>query len=221
MKVLAAAVVAILALQPLAQAFACSPVRRPALLPLDDAWRETFGEWFVKADGVHLVMVSDAGPLEGAAWPMPCDRNIHPPPPAELVRGKAQKAEFAELWRSYEADLGACIPGRTRVHVVETLKGPSREDWVEQASAIQVVDGPPPEPVLQTKEAAAYGAWVADLTLLSCGAEPFARRMSRQAAYVVLTAGSDGRQGRITHAFLADDPAPFLAEARRLARPAP
>jgi hypothetical protein len=220
MRILAATVVAILALQPLAQASACSPSLRLSLLPLNQEWPSRFGKWFAQADGVYLVTVDAAGPLEDAPEFMPCDIDMTPPLPVEAVRGKAKRAEAMELLRRYEAESTACSPNKARVHVVEALKGAPREDWVEKIAFIQVVAGPPPEPIAQGEGFAFYGAWVGP-PVSWCDPGGFARRMSRQASYLLLTTDRDEHPGRITHAFLADNTTPFLAEARRLARPAP
>ncbi|PLR28868.1 hypothetical protein SGCZBJ_00020 [Caulobacter zeae] len=221
MRILAAAVVAILALQPLAQASACTPTLRSSALPIDQAWPAQFGEWFARADGVYLVRVAAAGALDDGPLPMACDYDLPPPPPVEAVRGKAERAEAMELARRYDAARKACSPGKARIHVVEALKGAAREDWVEEVAFIQVVDGPPSEPIVQGASEPIYAAGVGPLPVSSCMQGWFARRMSLQSTYVVLTTDHGEHPGRITHVFLADDPAPFLAEARRLARPAP
>ena len=221
MRMLVAVVVAVLAMQPLAQAFACTPVRRTSALPLDQAWQGQFGEWFARAQGVYLVAVDEAGPLEGGPEPMPCDDDLPPPPPISGARGKAQRAEIREIERRHAVASQACSPGKARFHVVETLKGAPREDWVEETAFIQVVDGPPPEPIDKEAGFAVYGARVGSSSLASCGLGWFARRMSRQASYLVFTTEYDAPTGRLTHVFLADDRTPFLAQARRLARSAP
>lgn len=221
MRILAAAVVSILALQPLAQASACTQVLRSSALPLDQAWPAFFGEWFARADGAYLVTVDAAGPLEGGSEPMPCDYDRPPPPRIEGVRGKAKRAEAMELLRRYDAARGACSPGKVRIHVVEALKGAPREDWVEEVAFIQVVDGPPPEPIVQDVSEPIYAAGVGSFPISSCMRGWFARRLSLQSTYVVLTTDHGEHPGRITHVFLADERTPFLAEARRLARPAP
>lgn len=221
MRILAAAVVAVLALQPLAQASACTPILRSSALPLDQAWAALFDQWVARADGVYLVTVSGAGALGDGPLPMACDYDPPPPPPIEAVRGKAERAEVIEQQRRYDAALEACSPGKARLHVVEVLKGAPREDWVEEVAFIQVVDGPPPEPIVQDVSEPIYAAGVGPFPASSCMRGWFARRMSLQSTYVVLTTDRGEHPGRITHAFLADDSAPFLAEARRLARPAP
>jgi hypothetical protein len=219
MRTLAAGVVAVLLIaQSWTPAEACSPARLLTSLPDTREGLASFGEAFAAADGAYLVTVDKGGKLEGGPWPMPCDvfASDSPPPPPVIGSSKAPKGERP----APKPTDPACTAGKTRVHVVETLKGARRADWIEASAPIQVIDGSPPEPVVRPGRPPAYGAQLSILSpSWSCGPPPFARRLSRQARYVVFTTDSGVRPGRITHAFMADAPAPYLKEARRLARP--
>ncbi len=222
MRTFAAAVVALMGLQCWSEASACSRAYNPGVIALTQDWREEFGQAFAQASGVHIVSVSDAVEQGNGAWAMFCDFYDPGPPPLERRASKARRAEHEAAVRRVEHASEACQAGGARVHVLETLKGRSPADWVETEAFITVIDAPPAEPVKHREDGTAvWGARLENHAGANCDGMVFSRRMSSRATYLVFTSERDAPPPIITHAFLIDDRAPFLAEARRLARPAP
>lgn len=222
MRSITVAVVVLMGLQCWSEASACSRARNPGVIALTEDWREGFGQAFARASGVHLVSVNDAGKHGDGAWSMFCDFYDSGPPPLERRASKARKAEHEAELRRVEQASEACQAGRARVHVLETLKGRPLADWVEADAFITVADAPPAEPLKHWEDGTeVWGARLENHAGANCDGMVFSRRMSSRATYLVFTFEGDEPSPVITHAFLADDSAPFLAEARRLARPAP
>jgi hypothetical protein len=196
------------------------------LMPLDANWRTAFREGFGEATGVYLVKVQAIGPFETGARRMACDTHeITPAPPEPSRPGPkavaAHLAYTAAQRAAYRANR-SCKPDTVRVRVLETLKGPRLAAWTETFTLIDVVTGPPREPVLFGDATPFYGRRPGNLMQWDCGSGGLvARRLSADATYLVFTREPTepwiAPPRQIASAFWADPRAPFAAEARRLA----
>lgn len=196
------------------RAWSCSTKFEDTLVPLDASWRAWFGEKFNHATGVYLVTVSSAGRLEPLR--ASCDAPAFGPMPLPRHPSISERrAHAAEIQAAKQAE-AACQPEKADIQVIETIKGPPLEGWVETTALVEVAHGAPKEPVSWYDETPAYGARVANV-FWRCEYSMWVRRISVGTPYLVFTsAAAQGKPAYMTHAFWAAPGAPFLAEARKL-----
>lgn len=199
------------------RAWSCGVKITDKIIPLDAAWHARFEEAFSRADGVYLVTVRSGGEFEEPLRAS-CDTYAHSPWPPPRNADSVQKEAYAAMERAADSARVACQAEKADIHVIETIKGPPRDGWVEAVGLIDVRQGAAKEPVAWYDETPAYGADVASMDRWRC--EPlWVRRMSAGAPYVVFTTPAweeTNQPAHVTHAFWAAPDTPFLSEARRL-----
>ena len=198
------------------RAWSCSAKYEDTLFPLDSSWRAKFGKEFDLATGVYLVTVSSAGALEEPARAS-CDGPAHSPPPPPPHPSIIERGAYAAATRAAEQAKTVCQAEKADIHVIETIKGPPLDGWLETTALIEVAHGQPNEPVSWYDETPAYGARVTSFVQWRCEHSAWVRRMNVGTPYLVFTRIVILEEpAYMTYAFLAAPGTPFLSEARRL-----